>query len=1035
MKNKRIDKNVSWHRFLVLSAIMLMLIAQSAWAQTKNIKGIVKDANGEALVGVTVVVKGSTAAAMTDVNGNFSVNAAINSTLIFSYIGYNSKEIQVKSEKPLSVVLEDLSTQLNDVVVVGYGTQKKASVVGAISSIGSDELLKSASPNLSQAIAGKLPGVITNQVSGAPGSDDVNIYIRGQASFAGDNQPLIMVDGVERSFSQIAPDDIENISVLKDASATAVYGVRGANGVILVTTKRGREQKPVVSFTMDYQVQSPTRKNNYLNSYQSVTLLEEALANDGLASQYSATDIENFKKSSLGQLTADEAQLYPNVDWYKEVLNNTAPAVRYNMNIQGGTKRVKYFTSLEYYDQQGLYKDLTNSSYYTQTSNASFTRYGFRANLDFLLTSSTTLSVNFGTRFEERNGPNITENTTSKYNEIFYELNHTPGWIFPVQYQNGYYGGNSQHQNNIVAKLAKGGFYRDNNTINETNFILDQKLDFLTKGLSFKGMASFDYESYYDRRFGAGFATYELIDKTDPSSTSSYTQYNEDEELSYSGNTQTVSMKFYMEGALNYARDFGSHKLTGLLLYNQNDYRYQANLQKRYQGIVGRATYNYDDRYLAEINAGYNGSENFEKGHRFGFFPSASIGWLATNENFMKGTSDWLSKLKFRASYGEVGNDKYYVNGSEVRFLYVEDWSWYDNVYYWGDSNYKTGIYEGRYPNTGVTWERAQKYNAAFESEFLNGMFALNVDLFKENRKNILTSYLTIPDYVGVDVAAGNLGRTTNEGYEIEFKYRNKIGKLNYNMNLNFSHAHNVIKEMDEPSGKPDYRKGTGHSINQFFGLKCEGFITQSDIDSGTLPTSLFTSKVQVGDLKYKDMNGDGYIDNQDVTQIGHSYIPENTFSGSLGFDYKGWSFSLMFQGTSKVSRYYDAVTLFAFVDGGKVSKEHLDRWNPAMSEEYNLAHAKYPLLHYDDYGNNNQQESTFFLKSGRFVRLKNAQISYTLPALIAKKLYMSDCRFYVNANNLFTWDSLDGLCDPETTTSNAYPIMKSVNFGVNVKF
>ena len=1015
--------------------LLFCLSCLNAQSQNVGVKGVVKDVNGEPLIGVTVQVKNTTTAVITDMNGGFSIQAPSNAVLAVSYIGYNSKEIPVSGKKFLAVVLQESNLQLNEVVVVGYGTQKKESVVGAISSIDSKELLKSSSPNISQAIAGKLPGVITSQVSGAPGSDDVNIYIRGQASFAGDNQPLVLVDGVERAFSQIAPDDIESISVLKDASATAVYGVRGANGVILVTTKRGIEQKPVVSLTFNSQIQSPTRKIKYLNSYQSVTLLEEALSNDGLTSQYSDEDIAYYKQSSLGQLSESDAQLYPNVNWYDEVMNKTAPAQRFNVNIQGGTKRVRYFTSFEYYDQSGLYKNLTNSSSYNQTSNASFKRYGFRANLDFLLTNTTTFSVNFGTRFEERNGPNVTENSTTKYNEIFYELNHTPGWLFPVRYANGYYGGNSQHQNNIVAKLAKGGFYRDNNTINETNFILDQKLDCLTKGLSFKGMASFDYETYYDRRFYAGFATYELIDRTNPDDDSSYTQYNEDEELSYSGNTQTTSMKLYMEAALNYARDFGPHKLTGLLLCNQNDYRYQADLQKRYQGIVGRVTYNYDDRYLGEINAGYNGSENFRKGHRFGFFPSMSVGWLMNNEKFMEGTKSWLSKLKFRASYGQVGNDKYYVNGSEVRFLYVEDWSWYDNVYYFGDENYQTGIYEGRYPNTGVTWERAHKYNVAFESEFLKGMFALNVDLFKEKRKNILTSYLTIPDYEGLEVAAGNLGRTVNQGYEIEIKHRNKIGDLNYNLGFNFSHAANKIKAMDEPSGKPDYRKGTGHTIGQFFGLVCEGYVTQADLDGGNLPVSCFTTDVKQGDLKYKDMNGDGYIDDQDVTQIGLSYVPQNTYSASLGLDYKGWSFSMMFQGVGKVSRYYDSEALFAFVDGGKVREQHLKRWDPAETEEYNLAHAKYPLLHYDAMGNHNQRISTYFLKSGSFVRLKNVELSYTLPKVFAHKYFMSDCRLYVNANNLITWDHLDGLCDPETTTSNAYPIMKAVNFGVNIKF
>lgn len=1037
MKTKRADRQISRNMLLLrlLPVIVLILVRQDAWAQESLIRGVVQDIQGEPLIGVTVQVAGTAKATKTDEGGVFTLIAKPDDVLTVAYIGYNNKEVAIEGKKDLIITLEETNLQLTEVVVVGYGTQKKESVVGAISTIDTKELLKSSSPNITQAIAGRLPGVITSQVSGAPGDDDANIYIRGVASFASDNQPLVMVDGVERQFSQIAPDDIENISVLKDASATAVYGVRGANGVILITTKRGRIQPPSVSITASTQIQSPTRKSNYLDSYQSLLLLEEALTNDGQPSQYDSETLEKYKLSVQGLLSAEEQQLYPNVDWYSEVLNNTATAQRYNTHIQGGTKRVRYFTSLEYYDQKGLYKNLTNSSNYTQSSNAQFKRYGFRANLDFLLTHTTIFSINFGTRFEERYGPNVTENSTSKYNEIFYELNHIPGWLFPVQYSNGYFGGNSQNQNNIVAKLSRGGIYRNNNTINETNFILDQKLDVLTKGLSFRGMASFDYETYYDRRFSAGFATYELIDRTQPDLAESYTRYNEDEELSYSGNNQNVTMKFYVEGALNYARDFGQHKVTGLLLYNQNDYRYQADLQKRYQGIVGRATYSYADRYLAEVNAGYNGSENFAKGNRFGFFPSLSIGWVPTSEDFMTNTADWLDRLKFRASYGEVGNDKYYIDGSEVRFLYIEDWSWYNNVYYLGDANYKTGVYEGRYPNAGVTWERAKKYNVAFESDFFKGLFTLNVDVFRENRKNILTSYLTVPGYTGVELAAGNLGRTVNQGYEIEFKHQKQRGEWRYHVGFNFTHAKNKILAMDEPDGKPSYRQATGYVIGQYFGLQSEGFLTQADIDDVNNPVSLFTSKVQPGDLKYTDMNGDGYIDDQDVTQIGGSYIPENTYAASFGADYKGFSFSVMFQGVGKVSRYYDSEALFAFVDGGKVREQHLERWDPSQTEAYNLANAKYPLLHYDDQVNHNQRLSSFFLKSGSYVRLKNVELSYNIPNRLSSKWYMSDCRIYINANNLFTWDKLDGLTDPESTTSNAYPIMKSVNLGLNIKF
>lgn len=1032
MKEKKSYTAPYYRLISMMMVLMLLFTGQTLFAQSILVEGVVKDNVGERLIGVSIVEKGTTNGAITDIDGNFQLLVSNNNAmLVVSYIGFVTQDVALNGRAFLPVILQESFIELDAVVIVGYGQQKKESVIGAISSIGSDEILKSSSPNITQAIAGKLPGVITTQSSGAPGADDAAIYIRGRASFAGDNQPLVMVDGVEREFSQIAPDDIESISVLKDASATAVYGVRGANGVILVTTKRGKEQAPTVSFTANYQMQAPTRGDSYLDSYNSVSLLEEALANDGLASQYSAADIEMYRKSSLGQLTRAEQQLYPNVDWYKEMLKRSAPAQRYNVNVQGGTKRMRYFTSLEYYNQGGLYKDNNNYDY-GKSANVNFKRYLFRANLDFLLTKDFTASVNFVTRFEEREGPNIVDN--GNINEVFYEMNKTPGWLFPVQYENGFYGGNSQNQNNISAKLANGGFYQDVRTINETNFILDHKLNFITKGLSAKAMVSFDYDTNYDRRFAAGFATYELMDRNNPQLESSYNQFNEDEELAYMGNVQTTQMKTYMEFALNYARNFNNvHDITALFLYNQNDVRYQADLAKRYQGVVGRLTYNFDSRYFAELNGGYNGSENFAKGKRFGFFPSMSVGWMISNESFME-SNTWLDALKFRASYGEVGNDVYKENGRDVRFLYESSWSQLSNAYLFGDTNYRTGIYEGRYPNYDVTWERARKYNIAFESSMNNGLLAVNVDFFKEDRDNILTNYLTSPGWLAVTMAPGNLGKTENKGYEFEVKHRNNIGPVKYHVNATFSHAANKILSMDEPAAMTDYMKREGHSINQFFGLIVDGYVTQGDIDTGDLPTSSF-GNVQPGDLKYRDMNSDGFIDERDVTFMGYSDIPENTYSLTLGADYKGWSFSAMFQGVSNVSRLYDSYTMLAFVDGGKVREHHLDRWNPALSESENLTNAKYPLLHYDAYGNHNNQQNSFFLKDGSFIRLKNIELGYTIPSNITKRWYMSDVRFYVNANNLITWDKLDGLIDPESPGSYRYPIMKGVNLGVNIKF
>lgn len=1039
MKHYRIkvNKALSAKFQRLLPIIILLLAGMNAWAQTKQVSGVVTDGTGETVIGASVLEKGTTNGTITDLDGKFILTVNNNAVLQISYVGYTTQEVPVKGKTSFNITLKEDSEMLEEVVVVGYGAQKKESVVGAISQVSNKELLQSPAANVSQAISGKIAGVITSQTSGAPGSDDTQIYIRGRATFAGDAQPLVLVDGVEREFSQIAPDDIETISVLKDASATAVYGVRGANGVMLITTKRGKEQKPEVSLTANWQIQSPTRTDTYLDSYQSVMLLEEALANDGLPSQYSASDIEMFRRSVAGELTGVDAMLYPNVDWYDEVLNSTAPAQRYNVSVRGGTKRMRYYASAELYDQQGLVKDLSNDAY-GNSSSPSFRRYAFRANMDFFLIKDLTVSVNFGTRFEERGGPN--SNESSGYSEIFYEMNHTPGWLFPVsaQVQNGektetIYGGTSQYQNNIVGRLAEAGFYRATNTINETNFIADYKMDWLTPGLSVKGMLSFDYDSYNRKLYSKSFATYQLTDTSNPSELKSWNRFNSDGELAGS-QSHAADYKLYMEAQVNYARTFGKHDVTGMVLYNQNDHRVNDELARRYQGLVGRATYAYDDRYLAEVNFGYNGSENFMKGRRFGFFPAFSVGWRVSNESFMEKYSNWLNNLKIRASYGQVGNDIYSVNGVVQRFLYEEAWNQIGNDYTFGTSG-QTGIYEAQYPNYRVTWERAHKYNLGIEFGLFNGLLNGNVDVFYEKRNDILTTYQTRPEWVGVNMAAGNLGKTTNKGYEIELKHHNTIGKdFDYTVGFTFSHAKNEITSKDEPALMTEYRKEEGHPIGQYYGLVCDGFVTQADIDGGQLPTSTF-GDVKVGDLKYRDMNNDGFIDERDETFIGYSDVPENMFALTLGANYKGWGFSIMFQGVNKVSRYYDAEAMYAFVNGGKVKEHHLQRWDPAQSEEYNLANAKYPLLHYDSYGDHNQRQNSFFLKNGAFVRLKNIELSYTLPKEWIKVVGMSNCRLYVNANNLVTWDHLDGLTDPESNGSNRYPIMKTVNFGVNINF
>jgi len=1015
----------------LLILLTFFLTGQDIFAQAVELRGVIKDVSGEAIAGASVIEKGTTTGTVTDINGEFRLTVSSrNAVLQVSFVGFQSQEIRLEGRTFFNITLVEMVSELSEVVVVGYGSQKKESVVGAISQLSTDEILRTSTANITQAISGKISGVITSQVSGRPGADNAQIYIRGRATFAGDAQPLILVDGIERDFSQIAPDDIQTISVLKDASATAVYGVRGANGVILVTTKRGREQKPVVSLTASWQSQSPTRRDTYLDSYQSVLLLEEALANDNLPSQFTHADIEMYRKSSAGQLSGVDAMLYPNVDWYQTILRSTAPAQRYNVNIQGGTKRMRYFTSGELFNQRGLFKNLSLDKYGNE-SNTNFSRYSFRANLDYLLSSNLTVSVNFGTRFEIRTGPMVSES------QIFYELNHTPGWLFPVSYIIGeegeakktLYGGSSQYQNNIYAQFAKGGFYKTESTINETNFIVDYNLGWLTPGLKVKGLVSLDYNANYNRRFSAGFATYELNDRDNYNSIDAYNKFGIDTKLSSLSAQNSNTMKIYFEYQINYARRFGKHDLTAMVLYNKNDLRANAALPQRYQGLVGRVTYGYDDRYLFEFNAGYNGSENFVKGSRFGFFPAFSIGWRITQEDFMASTREWLNNLKIRATYGQVGNDKY----AGQRFLYLENWT-QGSRYIFGTTT-ATTITEGAYPNFTVTWERAVKYNLGIEFGLWKDLLKGNFDLFTETRDNILTQYLSRPQWIGITMAAGNLGVTRNSGYEIELNHANKISSaFNYTVGLTYAHAKNKIIDMDEPESKTGYRKREGHAIGQYFGLYSEGFITAADLANPDLPVSTY-GDVHVGDLKYRDANKDGYIDDRDVMAIGYSDIPENTFSLSSGFDYKGWSFNITFQGVSHVSRYYDAEAMYAFIDGGKVKKHHLDRWDPSQSEAYNLVNAKYPLLHYDAFGDHNQRLNSFFLQNGAFVRLKNIELSYTLPAAWTRQAGMSNVRLYMNANNLITWDHINGIADPESNGSNRYPIMKAFNFGVNVKF
>ena len=1029
MKEKKHQTTPRFKCIGMLLTLALILIGQVAQAQSKQVTGVVKDATGETVIGASVLEKGTPSnGTITDMDGNFKLTVSSgNATLQISFVGYQTQEISLNGKSSIAVTLKEDSEMLEEVVVVGYGAQKKESVIGAISQVSSKDLLSTPAANVSQAIAGKIPGVITSQTSGAPGADDAQIFIRGRATFAGDAQPLILVDGVERAFSQIAPDDIETISVLKDASATAVYGVRGANGVMLITTKRGKEQKPEVSLTANWQIQSPTRGDTYLNSYQSVVLLEEALRNDGINSWYSDNDIEMYRKSVAGQLSGVDAMLYPNVNWYDEVLNSTAPAQRYNVSIRGGTKRMRYYASGEFYDQTSMYKNLSNDAYGNKSS-LNFRRYAFRANTDFFLTKDLTFSVNFGTRFEERRGPKTTER--GDYSEVFYEINHTPGWIFPVAYEvqsgettRSLYGGSSQYQNNIVAALAEGGYYRSVNTINETNFIVDYKLDWLTEGLSVKGMLSFDYENEHRRNYTKNFATYELNNRDNYNSIDAYNKFNTDTELAY-GSSFTSIYKLYMEAQVNYARKFGKHDVTGMMLYMQNDYRNKAELAERYQGIVGRVTYGYDDRYLFEFNIRHDGSSRMPKANRYATFPSVSGGWVFSNEELMKDYKNF-SLGKLRLSWGKLGNQEI------GNYAYAATLGASGNYFFDQGGDKQAGMVQTSVPNEDIKWETTRSINVALDLGFFNNRIQTTFEWFDKKTSDILMQLAMPGIFLGsLNAPYQNVGAVRNRGWEWNVNYSDSKGDWVWNVGFNLSHVKNEILEMggleETISGQTINR--IGNPIGAYFGYKAIGmYRTEADLQRTNSKGEIIKQNgvaPKLGDIMYADLNDDGNITADDRDIIGNPF-PKYSYSFNLGASWKNFDLSTFWQGVGGIYRYsWETSTDIR----GNLTERWLDRYSAGN------VNASMPAL-----GNTmNDSYSSFWLENSSYLRLKNLEFGYTFRQPGLAKMGVSSVRVYFAGSNLLTFTSLKNW-DPEKTSGDArndvHPNMRTYSFGLNIQF
>jgi len=1009
--------------FLTLTALFVLLPLYAQ--QSRKVSGKVIDMKtGEELIGVNVMIKGSTKGTITDINGNFALEVPNPTTdvLTFSYVGYDVLNIPVNNRTNINVQLSDANKQLNEVVVVGYGAQKKESVIGSISSINNKTLVSIPVSNISQSLTGKLAGIQVVQSSGEIGGDEADIFVRGMATW-NNASPLYVVDGIVRAeFAKIDPNEIETINILKDASATAVFGVKGANGVIIITTKRGSLGKPKISFTAQTAITEPINIPRPLGAYDATSL--QYLADWG---QYKSRTPQTKGGTTAYDLllwrTGASPWTHPDVNWMDNVMKKQSNQQQYNVNISGGTKTVRYFVSGGFINQNGFYKndDLTK-----------YSRFNFRSNLDVDVSKDLTASLSVGSRVENLNSPNSTIwNSWGIYRGAF----AISGRAHPIYNPDGSYSGTGD---NIVKNLSEAAIYKDVKSTLESSLSLNYKLDFITKGLSAKGQVSFDTQGEVGRSWTNSTAEY-IFDQN----TNTYQQYGEDRPLSYNGVQKNNNWyKFYIEGGLNYNRTFGKHSVAGTFLANRNELIRNAEPAFADQGLVGRSTYDYDKRYFGEFNVGYNGSENFPKGLRYGLFPAFALGWMVSNEDFIanKPIGNIISNLKLRASLGWVGNDKYIDDWNlDNRFLFLQQFSNGGGYTFGTGDNYYGGIQQGAIANKNVTWEVARKLNIGFETEFFKGLFGINFDYFNEYRNNILTTIDAVkPEYVGAAFKVANIGETENKGFEIELKHNLRINKdFSYFVKGNFTYNRNKILKKADPLGLLPYQKEEGYPIGTPLMWNNTGYFNSYE-EILSSPTQLGSNngipgdiEIIPGDLKFQDFNQDGVINQDDAYRQGYGLVPEMQYGVTVGGTWKSFDFSVLFQGSTHSLFMKQWEIMWAFSNNDNVFAKHNYYWAPEIADN-----AQFTRFYGKSWINNERYYSTYEAGSGTYVRIKNVEIGYTIPARITKKALMNSVRIYLSSVNTFMW-AKEKYLDPDNrdTRGGKMPATRAFNAGLNVNF
>ena len=991
--------------------------AQQA-SQTRHIAGRVIDAETkEPIIGATVWVKDSALGTNTNVDGAFDYTFTGHYGYIaVSYIGYQTQEFPVTN---LPKVIElSAGNELDEVVVVGYGTQKKASVVGSIASVSVNDI-RMPTAKISNNLAGQLAGVISVQRSGEPGASST-FWIRGISTFGSSTTPLVLVDGIERDLDLVDIEDIKDFSILKDAAATAIYGVRGANGVILITTREGIVGKPQINIRFEAGMVQPTKVPDMLDAVQFAELWNAAGSE-----VYTPEVIQKYRDGS-------DPDLYPNVDWVDYLYKDLSFNERVNVNVTGGGSTAKYYISGGFYNEDGLFARDNMKEYNTSVF---YRKFNFRSNVEVQLHKYTKLNVNLATTFERKNEPGTASSTIWDY-----AVKSAPN-VFPAVYSNGLLPGpGANNGENPYVLLTQTGYREKFYNTAQSLFSLTQDLgDWVTKGLTVTVKGSFDAKNYNHLARTKTPPQYMASGRDEFGDLILQQKVIGADNLTYA-ESHSGYRSVYLEASVNWARSFGKHDLSALFLYQQSQ-RNNVGIDKsqpelalpyRHQGIAGRITYSYDNRYFIEGNFGYNGSENFSPGKRFGFFPSVAAGYVISNEKFFEPVRGVIDLLKIKASYGIVGNDKIGTGGNVRRFIYNETVV-PGNSYNFGTSTQSyAGTRLGDWANPNVGWEEAHKLNVGVDLSLFSKL-KISADYFKERREGIFLKRASIPVYVGLSTQPWvNIGKMRNSGVDASLEYHQTIGQdLHLTVRGNFTYARNMIVDQDQPDYKYLYMNRTGQARYQTFGLVAAGlFRDQADIDAW--PKQSF-GDVEPGDIKYLDLNGDGVVDSYDVKPIGYTAIPEIVYGFGFSLQWKAFDFSAFFQGVGHVNFSTRTDQTQGFIarnsrEANLFSDVYDNYWTPERLD------AKYPRL-FIGTNNNNNQNSSFWMANGRYMRLKNLEIGYTLPKHISQKMAMQNMRVYLSGVNLFTFSPFK-LWDPDLQTgATNYPNNRIINIGLTIGF